>query len=114
MTDATAHFVEIDKAEVVVAKAWQALVQENVEPRIDGFGRGEILPLVEGNATSMYDSTYLTGVQGSYGFAELLDELNAYINGLGAVATLGDEVAYGFSARDGAVTLLYYLERGRG
>jgi len=76
----------------------------------DGFARSEIADLVEGNSTSLYASTYLVGTQGTYGFAELMDELDCYINGLGAVASLGEEMPYGFSARDGAVAFLYYLE----
>lgn len=78
--------------------------------KIDGFPRSEILSMVEGDATSLYDGTYLTGTQGTYGFYELLDELNCYINGMGAIAAVGEHIPWGISGRDGAVAFLYYLE----
>lgn len=78
---------------------------------LDGFGRGEILSWVEGSATSLYDSTYLTGQQGTYGWVELLDEWNAYINGMAAIALVGDHVpAFGISGTDGALAFAYYVE----
>lgn len=79
-------------------------------PKIDGFPRSEILSMVEGSDTSLYDGTYLTGTQGTYGFYELLDEMNAYINGMGAVAAVGEHIPWGMSGRDGAVAFMYYLE----
>jgi len=79
-------------------------------PKIDGFARSEILSMVEGNATSLYDGTYLTGTQGTYGWYELHDELNSYINGMGGVAAIGEHIPWGMSGRDGAVAFLYYVE----
>ncbi len=79
-------------------------------PKIDGFPRSEILGMVEGDSTSLYDGTYLTGTQGTYGWYELHDELNSYINGMGGVAAVGEHIPWGMSGRDGAVAFLYYLE----
>lgn len=79
-------------------------------PKIDGFPRSEIYSMVEGSGTALYDGTYLTGTQGTYGFYELLDELNAYINGMGAIGVVGEEIPWGISGRDGALAFLYYLE----
>ncbi|MBK8255164.1 MAG: hypothetical protein IPK82_21195 [Polyangiaceae bacterium] len=80
-------------------------------PWLDGFPRSEILPLVEGNSTNLYDGTYLTGTQGTYGFVELLDEWNAYLNGMAAIGIVGDYVpAFGISGTDGALALAYYVE----
>ncbi|MEZ4296031.1 MAG: hypothetical protein R3B70_13730 [Polyangiaceae bacterium] len=80
-------------------------------PWLDGFPRSEILPYVEGSATDLYDGTYLTGTQGTYGFVELLDEWNAYINGMAALALVGDHVpAFGISGTDGALAFAYYVE----
>ena len=60
-------------------------------PKIDGFPRGEIYAMVEGGGTSLYDGTYLTGTQGTYGWYELLDEANCYINGMAAPAPGGGD-----------------------
>lgn len=79
-------------------------------PKIDGFPRGEIYSMVEGSGTWLYDDTYLTGTQGTYGWYELLDETNAYINGMAALTFVGEYEPWGISARDGAVAFLYYLE----
>ncbi len=83
------------------------------------FARSEIVACVEdgGSVTSMYDQVYLTGVQGSYDFIFLADEVNAYTNGLACATSIGDQLSGGFSGRDGiAAQLLYllcYLERAR-
>ncbi len=92
---------------------WQPSV-----PFHEGFERGEIYAMVQGNACDLYTDTYLTGMQGTYNFMELLDELNAYINGLAALALVGEyEPWAGVSARDGPLALMYflqlYLERAR-
>lgn len=80
-------------------------------PWLDGFPRSEILPSVEGTATDLYDGTYLTGTQGTYGFVELLDEWNAYLNGMAAIGVVGDQVpAFGISGTDGALAFAYYVE----
>lgn len=77
---------------------------------VDGFPRSEIHGMIEDNSTSLYSGLYLTGEQGTRGFLELLDETNCYINGLGAIAAIADEVPYGISGRDGAVAFLYYVQ----
>jgi hypothetical protein len=79
-------------------------------PKIDGFPRSEIYAMLVDDSTSLYAQTYLTGEQGTYGFYELLDEMNAYINGMGAIAAVGEHIPWGVSGRDGAVAFLYYLE----
>lgn len=80
-------------------------------PWLDGFPRSEILAEVKGSGTWLYDGTYLTGVQGTYGFAELLDEWNCYINGMAGIGILGDWVdVYGISGTDGALAFAYYTE----
>lgn len=80
-------------------------------PWLDGFPRSEILPYVQGSATDLYDGTYLTGDQGTYGWVELLDEWNAYLNGMAAIGVVGDHVpAFGISGTDGALAFAYYVE----
>ena len=66
--------------------------------------------MITDDATANYDSTYLTGTQGSYDFVALADELNAYINGLSCIAAVSDQIGSGISARDGVAASLYYLE----
>ena len=86
-------------------------VRSDWQPSIDfveGFPRSTILPLVQGSATSLYDGTYLTGTQGTYGWMELLDEWNCYINGMAADAVIGGLLPYGVSSRDGALAFAYY------
>jgi len=78
--------------------------------KIDGFPRSEIYSMLVDDSTSLYADTYLTGEQGTYGFYELLDEMNCYINGMGAIAAVGEHIPWGVSGRDGAVAFLYYLE----
>ncbi|MCX4246792.1 hypothetical protein [Paraliomyxa miuraensis] len=79
-------------------------------PKIDGFARSELYSMLPDDATALYADTYLTGTQGTYGWYELLDELNAYINGMGAIAAVGEHIPWGVSGRDGAVAFLYYVE----
>jgi hypothetical protein len=79
-------------------------------PKIDGFPRSEIYGMLVDDSTSLYADTYLTGDQGTYGWYELLDEMNCYINGMGAIAAVGEQIPWGVSGRDGAVAFLYYLE----
>ncbi|MEM7152480.1 MAG: hypothetical protein AAF799_06525 [Myxococcota bacterium] len=78
--------------------------------KIDGFPRAEIAPMLVDDSTSLYAGTYLTGTQGTYGFYELLDEMNSYINGMGGIAAVGEHIPWGISGRDGAVAFMYYLE----
>ena len=78
---------------------------------IDGFPRSEIRGMLADDSTSLYADTYLSGEQGTYGFVELLDELNCYINGMAGIAVVGEYISgYGISGIDGAVAFLYYLE----
>jgi hypothetical protein len=79
-------------------------------PKIDGFPRSEIYSMLVDDSTSLYANTYLTGQQGTYGWYELLDEMNCYINGMGAIAAVGEHIPWGVSGRDGAVAFLYYVE----
>jgi len=88
----------------------RADLQHSLSFNYDGVPRSEIYGLLEDNSTSLYSRTYLTGDQGTRGFLELLDETNCYINGLGAIAAIGDYVPYGISGRDGAVAFLYYVQ----
>jgi hypothetical protein len=87
-------------------------LRKDLEPRIvldNGFPRSEIRSMLENDSVSLY-AFYLEGQQGSYGFLELLDEMNAYINGLGGLAWVGEYEKGGISAKDGAVAFLYFLE----
>lgn len=80
-------------------------------PELDFFPRSELLPYIKDSSTSLYDSTYLTGEQGTYDFIFLGDELNAYITGLACATTVGDAIdTFGTSLRDGAASHLLYLE----
>ena len=74
------------------------------------FPRSEILPYITDDSTSLYDSTYLEGSMGSYDFADMNDELEAYTNGLACLASVAEHETGGISARDGAVAHLLYLE----
>jgi len=88
-------------------------VNEDWQPQpnfFDGFPRSEILSMLPDDSTAMYADTYLTGDQGTYGFMELLDELNCYINGLAGLSLVGEYMPWGTSARDGAVAFMLYLE----
>jgi hypothetical protein len=79
-------------------------------PATQTFPRSEILDEITDDSTQQYDQTYLMGDQGSYGFIEMNDELNAYTNGLACIAAVGDQITSGISARDGVAASLYYLE----
>jgi len=85
-------------------------LQHSLSFDVDGFPRSRIRPHLEDDSTSLYSGTYLTGDQGTRGLLELLDEMNCYINGLGAIAAIGEHVPFGISGRDGAVAFLYYLQ----
>jgi hypothetical protein len=88
-------------------------IREDWQPQVDfyeGFPRAEIYSMLTDSSTDLYSSTYLVGGQGSYGFMELLDEHNCYINGLAALSLVGEYIPFGLSGRDGAVAFTYYLE----
>jgi hypothetical protein len=78
--------------------------------KVHGFDRSEIYGMLTDDSSSLYSDLYLTGTQGTYGFYELLDEMNCYINGMAAIGVVGEYIPYGISGRDGAVAFLYYLE----
>lgn len=84
-------------------------LQHSLGFNVDGFARSAIRFDIENNSTDLYADLYLTGDQGTRGLLELLDETNCYINGLGAIAAIGDHVQFGISGRDGAVAFLYYV-----
>jgi len=77
-------------------------------PWFDDLPRSAIRPVVDDYATGLYADLYLTGTQGTYGFTELLDETTCYVNDLGAAVAFADELPWTLSARDGALTFLYY------
>ncbi|HJN72699.1 MAG TPA: hypothetical protein QGF58_02080 [Myxococcota bacterium] len=77
-------------------------------PWYDGFARSRIYDRVEGDATSLY-YLYLTGQQGTYGWVELLDETNCYVNGLGALTVVAEDMPWGTSAVDGPTAFLYFI-----
>ncbi|MFH1437192.1 MAG: hypothetical protein ABIJ56_15905 [Pseudomonadota bacterium] len=77
---------------------------------VDGFPRSEIRAMLADDSTDLYEF-YLQGEQGTYGFVELLDEMNCYINGMAGIAYVGDTIeGWGISGIDGAVAFMYYLE----
>lgn len=79
-------------------------------PKLHGFDRGEIYGMVDTGGYDIYRDLYFSGTQGTYGFYELLDEMNCYINGMAAMGVVGEYIPYGVSGRDGAVAFMYYLE----
>jgi len=88
-------------------------VNEDWQPQVPyhgGFPRGEIYGMLDDNSCAMYADTYLVGYQGSFDFMELLDEMNCYINGLAAIALVGEYEPWGISGRDGALALMYFLQ----
>jgi hypothetical protein len=107
------HGYDFDKALGLSGKHLYYL-GENLQiatPKLNFFARNQILSAVQqgGSVTSSYDSTYLTGTQGSYDFIFLADELTAYINGLACAASVADHIDSTSSYRDGAASHLFYL-----
>jgi len=76
---------------------------------VEGFPRAAIAPYVQGSGTSLYDGTYLTGTQGTYGWMEVLDEWGCYINGMAGESVIGGLMPYGVSSRDGPLAFAYYV-----
>lgn len=87
--------------------------QLSIEPkRGKTFDRSEILDAHVDRANDGYADIYLTGRSGAQGFHVLLDEYNAYIHGLAARYCTRDLIPprRRLSARDGALTMMYYVE----
>ena len=74
------------------------------------FPRSEVLTYITDDSTSLYDDTYLKGSMGTYDFADMNDELNAYTNGLACLTAVQEHEKGGISARDGAVAHILYLQ----
>ena len=81
-------------------------------PHVEAFPRSEIRGDLPDDSTDLYAGTYLDGgEQGDRGFPEMMDEGNCYINGMIAIAVLGDQYqGGGFSGRDGALAFLLYTQ----
>ncbi|MBL8943139.1 MAG: hypothetical protein JNK45_08340, partial [Myxococcales bacterium] len=75
--------------------------------KLHGFDRGEIYGSIATGSYDIYRDLYFSGTQGTYGFYELLDEMNCYINGMAAIGVVGEYIPYGVSGRDGAVAFMY-------
>ena len=76
------------------------------------FPRNEILALHANVGADMYASVYLMGQSGTQGFNNLLDEYNAYTHSIAARYCTRDGLPAGqsISARDGILTMMYYVE----
>jgi hypothetical protein len=85
-------------------------------PSLDHVRRGQrhrgILGIHANPAADFYADTYLTGDSGAQWFNSLLDEYNAYIHSLASKYCTRDALSQGMStsARDGALTFMYYVE----
>jgi len=79
--------------------------------RLDNFNRGEILTLHVNVSADRYADVYLTGESGAQGFTILLDEYNAYAHSLASKYCTRDALGgSATSARDGILTMMYYVE----
>ncbi len=82
-----------------------------ITPWVDGFYRSELLQDLPDRSSSLYSDLYFNGEQGARGFSELMDEQNCYINDMAAAAAVGDQItSLGWSARDGALAFLWYMQ----
>jgi hypothetical protein len=79
-------------------------------PKLSTFPRSEVLTYIVDDSTSLYDGTYLEGSMGTYDFADMNDELNAYVNGLACITAVAERIDGGISARDGAIAHILYLQ----
>jgi hypothetical protein len=79
-------------------------------PILTTWEQGTVLQYITDDATQTYDQTELGGEQGAYDGVFLLDAVDSACNGLAAATAVGDQIASGISARDGAAANLYYLE----
>jgi hypothetical protein len=80
--------------------------------RLTNFNRSEILTLHANPDADSYDEVYLRGQSGAQGFNTLLDEYVQYTHSLAARYCTRDGLPRGqrISARDGILTLMYYVE----
>ena len=80
--------------------------------RLTNFNRSEILTLHAAPDSDSYDEVYLRGQSGAQGFNTLLDEYVQYTHSLAARFCTRDSLPPGqrISARDGILTLMYYVE----
>ncbi|MFO0648910.1 MAG: hypothetical protein U0326_21895 [Polyangiales bacterium] len=80
--------------------------------RLTNFNRSEILTLHADPSADSYDEVYLTGSSGAQGFNTLLDEYVQYTHSLAARYCTRDGLRAGSStsARDGILTMMYYVE----
>lgn len=83
-----------------------------VTKRLHNFDRSAIVSRHVDAATDPYAKIYLSGASGAQGFNTLLDEYNAYTHTLAARLCTRDLLASGtrVSARDGILTMMYYVE----
>lgn len=83
-----------------------------VTKRLHNFDRSAIALRHVDAATDPYAKIYLSGASGAQGFNTLLDEYNAYTHTLAARLCTRDLMASGtrVSARDGILTMMYYVE----
>ena len=80
-------------------------------PWIHVFARSELMSMLPDDSTDGYAERYLTGTQGEAGFTEVVDELDAYVNGLAAITAAADLVeGESARARDGVQASLLFLE----
>ncbi len=80
--------------------------------RLSNFNRSEILTLHANPDMDSYDEVYLRGQSGAQGFNTLLDEYVAYTHSLASRYCTRDGLQSGIriSARDGILTMMYYVE----
>jgi hypothetical protein len=78
-------------------------------PLIGNFARNEIAPYLTDGVTQSWDGA-LQGDAGQRGFTAVVDDLEAYTNGLACVTAVASELAGPINARDGLAAQLYYLE----
>ena len=102
--------------DITMARAtWPYRLREDlvIRPlRLTNFNRSEILALHAAPDSDSYDEVYLRGQSGAQGFNTLLDEYVQYTHSLAARFCTRDGLPRGqrISARDGILTLMYYVE----
>lgn len=99
----------------MISATWPYRVRDDlvIRPRrLSNFNRSEILTLHANPDADSYDEVYLRGQSGAQGFNTLLDEYLAYTHSLAARYCTRDGLAGGtrISARDGILTMMYYVE----